>query len=67
MEFVLLFESELKVLNDVLANSKERLQRSRELGAQDSEEAWGMLTEVHIHVRCTCTVLVGGPIDALNL
>ena len=46
MEFVLLFEDDLKVLNKFLSISKERLQLSREMGGQRLEEAWKMMTEV---------------------
>ena len=46
MEFVLLFEDEMKVLTDFLSESKDRLQLSREIGGQRSEEAWEILTEV---------------------
>ena len=46
MEFVLLFEKDLKILNQFLSVSKERLQLSREMGGQHSEEAWKILTEV---------------------
>ena len=46
MEFVLLFEGDLKLLNEFLADSKEKLQLSREMGREHLEDAWEMLTEV---------------------
>ena len=46
MEFVLLFENDLKALTDYLSESKEKLQLSRELGGERCEVAWEMLTEV---------------------
>ena len=49
MEFVLLFESDLKLLTEFLADAKEKLQLSREMGGERLDEAWNVLTEV-----CVC-------------
>ena len=49
MEFVLLFESDLKLLTEFLADAKEKLQLSREMGGERLDEAWDVLTEV-----CVC-------------
>ena len=46
IEFVLLFETDVKLLTDFLSESKEKLQLSREMGGEHLEDAWDVLTEV---------------------